>query len=126
MLGRGGYNGDAFWLGTIHEVNIYDKALAQDEVDFLAAKGVTIGTGANIAGTDLVQPSIFEANGAFYLQNLQPGENYSLEVITVTGKQVMNIDKVDAAAIKHQLQPNMYIAIIRNNGQSFATKLMVR
>ncbi len=125
-LGRGGYAGDPTWLGTIHEANIYDKALTQDEVTFQNQKGLTIGTGTNIAGTDVAQPTMFEANGAFYLQDLQPGEDYSLEVITVTGKSVMNIENVDAAVIEHQLQPNMYIAIIRNNGQSFATKLMVR
>ncbi len=44
-IGKGGYTGDASWQGTVHEVNIYDKALDAAEVSFLNTGGVTTGTG---------------------------------------------------------------------------------
>ncbi|MGB3800846.1 MAG: LamG domain-containing protein, partial [Lewinella sp.] len=77
-IGRGGYEGDASWTGTVHEVNIYNKALVPEEVAYLFDQGPTVSTTSvgELAGG--IRPDIFSTPGRILFRQLPTNGRVSL------------------------------------------------
>jgi len=121
-LAKGGYCGDPEWIGRIHEVSMYDKALSADEVLFLYQNWTTTNV-ENIKSS--FNPKIYSANGMVYIENLWNNNLNSIEIYDMVGKLVYKTD-VFSEVINPNLPSNLYIVRIQSDNDTYQTKISIR
>ena len=139
-IGRGGYNGDDSWLGDIEEVNIYDRALTDDEVLFLFEKGPTEGGGSAVEETAarpadfrLLQnyPNPFNPNTSISF-DLPAQSEVRIAVYDVLGKELTRLVDGVMPAGRHTVQfdgkdlsSGLYLCRMDTKDQSYITRMML-
>jgi hypothetical protein len=132
-----GYSADNPWLGRIHEIAIYDKALSQEEVTFLFNKGMTV---TSVKNKDARLPEAFSLSQNYpnpfnptteITYTLKQSEQVKLTVFESLGREVkILVDGIQSSG-EHRITYNaqgltsgIYYYQLRS-GSGTVTKKMV-
>ena len=138
-LAKGGYAADPCWLGDILEFNIYNKALSEDEVNFLFNRGpVTTAVDENTNAALPPECRLFQSypnpfnpatNITFDLPNQSP---VRISVYDLLGQELARLVDETQPAGRHTVQfdgtnlgSGLYICRMDINGQIFTNRMML-
>ena len=129
-IGRGGYQGDWTWEGTLHKLSLYDIALTEADVQYLynhpdKDKHQPGNPDAIDDISNQFAPVVYSSDNLLYIKNIKDVNINSVKIYNMIGCKVLETKQCDGQ-INHNLQPGIYIISLESNLGDYNTKLYIK
>lgn len=123
-VGHGGYTGDPWYEGTIYQINIFDKALNEDEVGFLYEAG-PVPLSYETTSIETLQNQLKVSYNAANIQISGVENIVKSELINLSGQRIRTFNNEHSLNVS-DVQSGNYILKVTSQEGIAVTKVMVR